>query len=71
MNTKKAFASQHTQDFFCLGGRKCNMPISGKMIQFKASEIGSQTVIPWHQFTACRLIGLKSNATIQATPVQT
>jgi len=66
VNTEEAFTSQHTKAFFCVGRRKGNMPISCKMIQFKASEFGSQTVIPWHQFTACRLTGLKSNATIRA-----
>jgi hypothetical protein len=37
VNTKKAFANQHTKAFFCVGRRKDNTPISYKMIQFKAS----------------------------------
>jgi len=65
VNTKKVFASQHTKAFFCVGRRKGNMPTSCKIIQFKAAEIGSPTVTPCHQFTACRFTGLKSNATIR------
>jgi hypothetical protein len=65
VNTKKVFISQHTKAFFCVGRRKGNMSSSCKMIQFNATEIGSQTVIQWHQFTACTLTGLKSNATIR------